>query len=135
MAAWHDLPDADLLAHCSVQAHRAGGPGGQHRNKHQNSSRITHIPTGIIVTAQCRSRENSLTEAKETILARLNGLEVDQAASEQGAARRGQIGSGMRGDKIRTYQFQNGIVTDHRNGKKVSVDRVMKGNFQDLWGE
>ncbi len=98
-----------------------------------NSSRITHLPTGIVATAQCRSRENSLNEAKETILARLNGKATSEHNLEQADIRKSQVGSGMRGDKIRTYRFQDDIVKDHITGKSASVTKVMNGDFKLLW--
>lgn len=109
------------------------GAGGQHRNKHQNSCRITHIPTGIVATAQCRSRENSLNEARATILDRLNGRAAGEANAEQAGIRKAQVGSGMRGDKRRTYRFQDDTVKDDVTGKTASVKKIMAGNFPLLW--
>jgi peptide chain release factor 1 len=116
-----------------VEWYSGTGAGGQHRNKHQNSCRITHLASGTVTTSQCRSRENSLNEAKETILARLNGLHNSAANSEQAANRREQVGSGERGDKVRTYRFQDNSVKDHRTGRQAPVDKVMAGNFHLLW--
>lgn len=109
------------------------GGGGQHRNKHQNSCRLTHVPTGIVETSQCRSRENSLKEAKSRMAERLDRMASEQVSSVVAKNRKTQVGSGMRGDKMRTYRFQDNIVTDDRTGKSAPCDRVMKGNFQLLW--
>lgn len=116
-----------------IEWYSGTGCGGQFRNKHENSCRLTHLPTGIVATAQTRSRENSLKLAKETLLKRLNNSEEISNKNKSDAVRKTQVGSGMRGDKIRTYQFQNDIVTDHRTGKKVSLEKIMKGNFDLLW--
>ena len=77
------------------------GAGGQYRNKHQNSCRITHIPTGIVATAQCRSRENSYNEAMATIVNKVDNIVKTQYNNDVASNRREQVGSGMRGDKIR----------------------------------
>lgn len=116
-----------------IEWYSGTGAGGQHRNKHQNSCRITHLASGVVATAQCRSRENSLNEAKETILARLNGHSAAEQNAAQASERKNQVGSGMRGDKIRTYRFQDNQVKDHITGKQAPCDRVMKGEFDLLW--
>lgn len=116
-----------------VEWYSGTGAGGQHRNKHQNSCRITHLATGEIATSQCRSRENSLNEAKSAILSRLNKSQSSAAAESTSAIRKQQVGSGQRGDKIRTYRFQDGNVLDHVNNKRASINKVMAGNFELLW--
>jgi len=116
-----------------IEWYSGTGAGGQHRNKHQNSCRITHLPSGEIVTSQCRSRENSLDEAKTEILARLNGSAARGHNRAQAAERKAQVGSGERGDKIRTYRFQDNTVKDHQTGRSAPCDRVMAGNFQLVW--
>jgi protein subunit release factor A len=119
--------DGDFL----VEWYSGTGCGGQYRNKHQNSCRLTHVPTGIIQTAQCRSRQNSLNEAKMNLIKLLDGRAGNNAMLA--ADRRAQVGSGMRGDKVRTYRFQDNIVKDHVTGKSAPVDRVMSGRFDLLW--
>ena len=116
-----------------VEWYSGTGAGGQHRNKHQNSCRITHIDSGAVATAQCRSRENSLNEAKTAILARLNNIAVSEQQKQQSQEKKEQVGSGMRGDKIRTYMDQHGIVKDHRTEKSASFNKIMSGNFDLLW--
>ncbi|MFL5310866.1 MAG: peptide chain release factor-like protein [Myxococcales bacterium] len=72
MAAWHDLPDPELLAHCSVQTHRAGGPGGQHRNKSETAVRLVHLPTGVVAEGKDqRSRAQNLAAALERLREKL----------------------------------------------------------------
>ena len=116
-----------------IEWYSGSGAGGQHRNKHQNSCRITHLESGTVATAQCRSRENSLKEARLNILDRLNSQLKNALYQERSADRKQQMGSGERGDKIRTYRFQDNIVKDHRTGKQAATDKVMAGNFQLLW--
>jgi len=116
-----------------IEWYSGTGAGGQHRNKHQNSCRLTHIPTGTVTTAQCRSRENSLNEAKATILERLEKLQSRRAYEVAATDRKQQVGSGQRGDKIRTYRFQDGQVLDHQTNKRASIDKVLAGNFDLLW--
>jgi peptide chain release factor 1 len=115
-----------------VEWYSGTGAGGQHRNKHQNSCRITH-KSGAIATAQCRSRENSFDEAKATILARLNGTEQAELAKARSVDRKEQTGSGERGDKIRTYRFQDNQVKDHRNNATAPINLVLDGKFNLLW--
>lgn len=109
------------------------GAGGQHRNKVMNSCRMTHIPSKTVVTAQTRSRQNSLTEARTTLEQRLNEAHDKQSHSHTTSDRKKQVGSGERGDKIRTYRFQDDKVHDHNTGKIVSLKKVMSGNFDLLW--
>jgi peptide chain release factor 1 len=116
-----------------VQWYSGTGSGGQHRNKHQNSCRIIHIETGVVSTAQCRSRENSFDEAKTTILARLNAHSAKSAYDELAVERKEQVGSGERGDKIRTYRFQDNTVKDHVTEKTARTTDVMNGKFDLLW--
>lgn len=109
------------------------GAGGQHRNKHQNSCRIIHAPTGLVATAQTRSRQSSLNEAKKSIVEQLTYEHYKEVKGILAQDRKNQVGSGMRGDKIRTYRFRDDSVEDHNTGKSASVSKVMKGNFDLLW--
>jgi peptide chain release factor 1 len=116
-----------------VQWYSGTGAGGQHRNKHQNSCRITHRETGIVATAQCRSRENSFDEAKSTILERLNAGSAKSSYEALAVERKEQVGSGERGDKIRTYRFQDNTTKDHRTEKSARTSDVMDGKIDLLW--
>lgn len=116
-----------------IEWYSGTGAGGQHRNKHQNSCRIVHAPTGCVATAQCRSRENSLAEAMATIQERVNTLVQNHHNSKQAENRKQQVGSGMRGDKIRTYRFQDDTVKDHITEKTASAKKVLQGKFDLLW--
>ena len=123
------VSDADLR----IEWYSGTGAGGQYRNKHQNSCRITHIPTGIVATSQCRSRQNSYNEARSDIERRVIDLENSALVLNVAVDRRNQVGSGMRGDKIRTYRFQDDRVLDHRSNKSASTKKVLSGNFNLLW--
>lgn len=123
------LNESDLR----IEWYSGTGAGGQHRNKHQNSCRITHKPTGLIVTAQNRSRQNSYTEAYETIRKRLDEKYRSAYNSALAVDRKEQVGSGQRGDKIRTYRFQDDRVKDHETGKSASCSQVLRGHFDLLW--
>jgi peptide chain release factor 1 len=127
--ATSSIPDNQLR----IEWYSGTGAGGQHRNKHQNSCRITHIPTGEVATAQCRSRQNSLDMAMNDIKTRIDNLAKNLYNSNIASNRKQQVGSGMRGDKIRTYRFQDDVVKDHLTDKTASVKKVMSGNFDLLW--
>ena len=124
-----NISDSDL----KVEWYSGTGAGGQHRNKHQNSCRITHIPTGVVATAQCRSRQNSYDEARAAIVDRVLSAAKSSYHKDVSQDRKKQVGSGMRGDKIRTYRFQDDRVQDHVTGKSASCEKVLKGNFNLLW--
>jgi len=123
------IPDTDLR----IEWYSGTGAGGQHRNKHQNSCRITHIPTGTVVTAQTRSRPSSLAQAMQTVQETVDNLVKTSYNSSIASDRRQQVGSGMRGDKIRTYRFQDDVVKDHITDRTASVKKVLAGNFDLLW--
>lgn len=97
------------------------------------SCRITHLPTGVIRTSQTRSRISSYDNAYKSIAIAINEAVLTQHNAKASSERKDQVGSGMRGDKIRTYRFQDDVVCDHRTGKKGSVKKVLSGNFDLLW--
>lgn len=123
------IRDHDL----QIEWYSGTGAGGQHRNKHQNSCRITHTPTGITAKAECRSRTNSLAEATAAIQQRVDQLLQSKYNNDLASDRKLQVGSGMRGDKIRTYRFQDDRVQDHVTGKTATTKKVLAGNFDLLW--
>jgi peptide chain release factor 1 len=116
-----------------IEWYSGTGAGGQYRNKHQNSCRITHIPTGIIAKSECRSRTNSLNEAVAEIQRRVDESAKISYNNNIATNRKTQVGSGMRGDKIRTYRFQDDTVQDHRTGKTAQAKKILSGNFDLLW--
>lgn len=109
------------------------GKGGQHRNKHQNCVRMTHVPTGLVQTASSRSREANLREARARLEQRLLEIRTQISDKATNRTRASQIGSGQRGDKRRTYRFQDDRVLDHVTGKSATCKQVMAGEFSRLW--
>ena len=119
--------------HFRIEWFSGTGAGGQHRNKKMNSCRLIHIPTGIVEARQGRKRASNLKEAKDAILKRLSSAKASQASYASTSIKKEQVGSGMRGDKIRTYRFQDDRVADHQSGKHATCSKVLKGWFEKLW--
>lgn len=117
----------------SVEWFSGTGKGGQHKNKVQCSCRVIHKETGLSETRQSRSRKNNYRDAKESLIKRLKQNQSSTVKNEIDATRKNQVGSGMRGDKIRTYRFQDDVVTDHISNKRAKVSKVMKGQFSLLY--
>lgn len=115
-----------------VEWYSGSGAGGQHRNRHMNSARLTHRPTGIVRTAQTRSRQSSLMSAMAALKEAVEGRSEGIAAEAVNADRRAQIGSAAKADKRRTYRFQEGRVLDHQTGRQARLDEVMAGGFERL---
>lgn len=117
----------------SVSFFSGTGKGGQHRNKHQNSVRMTHLPSGLTQTAVSRSKEANLIEARSRLEQMLRDQFHKDRANETNDIRSRQVGSGQRGDKRRTYRFQDNKVVDHETGKSARCSDFMKGNIDLLW--
>lgn len=111
----------------------ATGAGGQHANKHHNSLDLTHIPTGLSVKSQGRSRAANEREAMEGLLAKLDQAKTGAGHDAENAVRASQVGSGMRGDKIRTYRFRDNAIEDHVTGKSCTCKEFMRGGIDKLW--
>ncbi|MCP5366878.1 MAG: peptide chain release factor 1 [Hyphomicrobiales bacterium] len=117
-----------------IDVFRASGPGGQSVNTTDSAVRITHLPTGIVVSQQDeKSQHKNKAKAMRVLRARLYERERQMRDAERAAARKGQVGSGDRSERIRTYNFPQGRVTDHRiNLTLHKLDRVMDGDLDDL---
>jgi peptide chain release factor 1 len=112
----------------------ASGPGGQHVNKASTAVRIEHIPSGIIVSCQDeRSQYQNRVKAMKILRTRLYDMEKSKKDRERESSRKKMIGSGDRSEKIRTYNFPQNRITDHRiNYTKYNLDSVMNGNLDNL---
>jgi peptide chain release factor 1 len=116
-----------------IDTMRASGAGGQHVNTTDSAVRITHLPTGLIVTSSEKSQHRNREIAMQVLRARLYDLERQKAASERSADRKAQVGTGDRSERIRTYNFPQGRMTDHRiNLTLYKLDQVMQGDLNDI---
>jgi len=109
------------------------GKGGQHRNKHQNSCRLYHLPTGEMESRQGRERTKNLEDAKKALIKKLDEGKMKQRFGVERKIRSEQVGSGMRGDKRRTYRFQDDQVVDHELNTSARCSKIMRGHFDLLW--
>ena len=117
-----------------IDTFRSSGAGGQHVNKTESAIRITHLPTGMVVECQDeRSQYKNKDRAMKILASRLYAMEEEKRSSEQAAERRSQVGTGMRSERIRTYNFPQGRVTDHRIGLTLyKIDQIMDGALDEI---
>ena len=125
-----DLDASDL----KIDVFRSSGPGGQHVNKTDSAVRITHIPSGLVVSCQDeKSQFKNKSKAMKILRARLLDKAISEQQSEISQARKGQVGSGDRSERIRTYNFPQGRVTDHRIGLTVhNLENVLLGDLDEI---
>ena len=137
------LPEADPVADIAINpadlridTYRASGAGGQHVNKTDSAVRITHVPTGIVVECQDdRSQHRNRAQAMSVLASRLVDRERRERQQKEAAHRKSLIGSGDRSERIRTYNFPQGRVTDHRiNLTLYKIDAIMQGDLDELIG-
>ncbi|MER8518063.1 peptide chain release factor 1 [Mesorhizobium sp. M0145] len=126
--------DIDIRAEdIRIDTMRASGSGGQHVNTTDSAVRITHLPTGIMVVQAEKSQHQNRAKAMQILRARLYDLERSKADEERSESRKSQVGSGDRSERIRTYNFPQGRVTDHRiNLTLYKLDRVMMGELDEI---
>jgi peptide chain release factor 1 len=135
------MPEVDAIddvevnpADIRIDTFRASGAGGQHINKTDSAVRITHLPTGIVVECQDdRSQHKNKAQALSVLAARIKDKQVRELAAKQAATRKSLIGSGDRSERIRTYNFPQGRVTDHRiNLTLYKIEAIMDGDLDEL---
>ncbi len=135
------LPEADAVgevvlnpSELRVDTYRASGAGGQHVNKTDSAIRITHLPTGIVVECQdSRSQHKNRERAMSVLAARIKDKQEKEQAAKTASTRKSLIGSGDRSERIRTYNFPQGRVTDHRiNLTLYKIERIMDGELDDV---
>ncbi len=137
------MPEVDSVdevilnpAELRIDTFRASGAGGQHINKTDSAIRITHLPTGVVVECQDdRSQHKNKAQAMSVLAARIRDRQVAAQQSQQAAQRKSLVGSGDRSERIRTYNFPQGRVTDHRiNLTLYKIDDIMDGDLFELTG-
>jgi len=137
------LPEADALddvvlspAELRIDTFRASGAGGQHVNKTESAIRVTHLPSGIVVECQdSRSQHKNREKALAVLAARIRDRQLREQQAKTASTRKLLVGSGDRSERIRTYNFPQGRVTDHRiNLTLYKIDRIMDGELDELVG-
>ena len=113
-----------------IDTMRASGAGGQHVNTTDSAVRITHIPTGLVVTSSEKSQHQNRAKAMQVLRTKLFNMEMNKTKSERATDRKDQVGTGDRSERIRTYNFPQGRVTDHRINLTIyKLDEVLNGSL------
>jgi len=124
-----DIPTKDIR----IDTMRSSGAGGQHVNTTDSAVRITHLPTGIVVTSSEKSQHRNRAKAMQVLRTRLYDMEQQKLDDARSSARKGQVGSGDRSERIRTYNFPQGRLTDHRiNLTLYKLDQVLQGDLDEI---
>ncbi|HML96000.1 MAG TPA: peptide chain release factor 1 [Thermodesulfobacteriota bacterium] len=125
-----DIDEKEL----KIDTYRASGPGGQHVNKTDSAIRITHLPTGIVVQCQDeRSQHKNRAHAMRMLRAKLYEMEEEKRRNEIASARKSLVGTGDRSEKIRTYNYRDGRITDHRIGLTLyKIEAILNGELDEL---
>lgn len=135
------MPEADEIAEVDINpadlridTYRASGAGGQHINKTDSAVRITHLPTGIVVECQDdRSQHKNKAQAMKVLATRIMDVQLREQHAKEAATRKSLVGSGDRSERIRTYNFPQGRITDHRiNLTLYKLEAMMEGDLQEL---
>lgn len=120
------LRDSDIEMRTTMDS----GPGGQHRNKTESCVVMRHKPTGIEAKAASKSQHRNKQIAREMLEGRVAAYYASQIADREASRRRDMVGSGMRGDKVRTYRVRDDNATDHRSGRKARLSDVLAGRLE-----
>lgn len=136
VAVLPEAEDVDIQINPSdlrIDTMRSSGAGGQHVNTTDSAVRITHIPTGIVVTSSEKSQHRNREIAMNVLKTRLYDMERQKAHDERAASRKSQVGSGDRSERVRTYNFPQGRMTDHRiNLTLYKLDQIMQGDLDEI---